>query len=195
MSVGDSVGGNITVPAGGYAAIVPTDGTTWLITNISLTGPFNLVLNAGEHTAIGVQSTVATNYYTFLNNLKLYCGPNGYWSIYNTDSVVHSFEYNGIVINDGTNGANPIYGLASIASNGSYTIQPPVGQEWEINYVVSNCDYGIFWEPSNKTIISNGSEYVWTDGLMLAITNSHYITLKSLFSGNYNMAYAGTRTK
>jgi hypothetical protein len=194
MNVGDSIGGNITVPAGGNVGIYPTDGTTWLIQNISLTGPFKLAF-ASTHATYAILSAVATENVTFLNNLLLYCNSSNYWMIYNTDSVDHDFTYNGIIINDGTNGAITVGSLSTLANGQSMTIQPPAGQEWEINEIIHSGGSGtIFWMPEYKSIsaiVANS----WFNNLTLAITNSHYLQITNNSGGTYYYAYSGRRTK
>jgi hypothetical protein len=130
-----------------------------------------------------------------MNNLVLYCNASSYWVIYNTDSVAHSFEYNGIVINDGTNGAIAVAGLGVVNAGNYFTIQPPAGQEWEINYVLATGDGNLFWKPSNKTIISSINGNLWITALKLAISNSHYLNMQNQAGATYYYAFAGRRTK
>jgi hypothetical protein len=194
MNVGDAIGGNINVPANGNVSIAPVDGSTWLIQNISLTGPFKLSFASNGHVTGGITSAVASGYITFLNNLLLYCNSTNYWVIYNTDSVDHDFTYNGIIINDGTNGAISIGSLSTLLDGQSMNIQPPSGQEWEINQIMSTGTGTVYWMPEHKNvsaIVGNS----WFGNLKLAITNSHYLAVSNNSGGTYYYSYAGSRTK
>lgn len=194
MSVGDSVGGYLDLPAGGVAVIQPTDGTTWLIQNLSITGPFKLALTSTGHAAYGVVSSQGSTASAFMNNLMLYCNSSSFWVVYNTDTVEHGLEYNGIVINDGTNGAIDVNGLFTLTAGQTALIQPPAGQEWEINYVICNGQGTLQWS-SSKTIIPTIAQNTWVNGLKLMITNTHYIKVTNTDSETYFYAYAGSRTK
>ena len=194
MNVGDSIGGNITIPAGGNVDIYPTDGTTWLIQNISLTGPFNLAFYSSGHVTPGIVSGVASGYITFLNDLMLYCNSTNYWIVYNTDTVAHDFTYNGIVINDGTNGAIPVGSLSVLLNGTGMTIQPPAGQEWEINIIMGAGSGLLDWMPEHKTISALTADS-WFSGLQLSITNSHYLSVYNNSGSTYYYSYSGRRTK
>ena len=196
----DVVQGTLTIPAGATRYIKPPTGISWLIQNISCTtglvaDSYNLYfvrdVDKGNITCI-TENVTATG---FINDLVLHCTSDYYFGIKNTSAEDLIFVYNGIVSNDGANGTIVVNNFVSLNGGATFAIQPPIGQEWQINAIFGNSpSIDVSWNGSGALIAST-STLGWIAGLKIGITNTNYIIVQNTSSAAHGFGFIGVRTK
>jgi hypothetical protein len=87
-------------------------------------------------------------------------------------------------------------GIVSIGAFGSYSIRPPVGEEWVI--------HNVHFDNDGELRFSNGTDFITLDtvlgngslmGLSIHITNTNYLTIINSSVITASFGYDGVQTK
>lgn len=87
-------------------------------------------------------------------------------------------------------------GMTNIAQGGSYTIQPPAGEEWVI--------HNIYYQQGVAFRVVSGAGVLLFDsdtsagarlGVCFHLTNSQYMVILNSYAGTNLVAYDGIQTK
>ena len=200
MTVRDVVQGTLTLAPGATGYIQPPTDLSWLIQNIScekglLSDSYQLffVRDSDKFTMLCLTENVTTT--GFLNNLILHCTSTLYFGITNTSEETLEFVYNGVVSNDGTNGVTLVNEFTTVGAGANLNIQPPVGQEWQINAIMgTGPSMNVSWNGSGALIAAT-SATGWIPGLRIGVNNTNYILVENNSSAAHNFGFIGVRTK
>ena len=198
MAIGDTRNAILTIPASSVAKIIPTDGETWLMTNITVSNDnsnngicwLENFANGGDIYLAG--ATTANGGMTFWNNVVCFNTLTNYYGVRNLGNNTSYAKFNGIVANDGTKGVVPVGTINYIVANGNMDIRPPSGVEWQIDAIFSNGEMYATWNPEGIVFEYAVPANDWACNLKLNVTNTNYITIHNMDSRNSHlMGYVG----
>jgi hypothetical protein len=203
MSVGDVVNGILEVPVGGIVYMKPTSNVSWIIQNIILGevlipgGSITLYfVRDSDKSLIEYATYSAGSLDIFINNLILHSTQAYYFGIKNNTNQSLDLTYDGIVSNDGTNGAIVVNGFTSVSTNGEFNITPSSGIEWQINSIFSNGGISASWLNSNGNFIETApGTFSCMQGLRLGVNNSNPIEIINNETITKLIGFIGIRTK